>query len=223
MNTPGQPRPQNTESDDCHSLATRWISDCISTHDQHRDQDRASWLPTRLIDVGSSCPAVEPRIVATSSFLKKPSGPLYISLTHLWAAKSVLRLITTNQEQFMEAVPWEDLAPTLRDAILFTRRLGIRHLWIDSLCILQNSAQDWLAESALMNRVYKHSMCNIAVTAASNGSPGLYQHRDPYPITPYGVRIQRKGHEQSYIYSFGSYHYIDTASCASVNQRGWIL
>ena len=122
----------------------------------------------------------------------------------------------------MQELPLPDLSPTFQDAITFTRQLGIRFLWIDSLCILQDSPDDWLAESCVMNRVYKYSVCNIAATAASGNSPGLYQRRDPRMVTPYRARIQREGHDRSYIYSLGDAHH-HAVSKAGLNRRGWVF
>ncbi|KAK1502880.1 hypothetical protein CTAM01_04869 [Colletotrichum tamarilloi] len=35
------------------------------------------------------------------------------------------------------------LSKTFQDAVLVTRRLGIKYIWIDSLCIIQDSKLDW--------------------------------------------------------------------------------
>jgi len=59
----------------------------------------------------------------------------------------------------------------------FACRLGVRYIWIDSLCILQDSQRDWLYQSAQMDQVYNNSLCNISATAASNSSKGLYVDR----------------------------------------------
>ena len=219
---PGLVRPSDTGSDHCRALAARWIWDCVSTHEKCRDTRQRSWLPTRLIDVGHDWPAVQPKLVVTSQLSKQLLAPLYTSLSHLWSAESVFRLTIDNQHQLMQAIPLTSLSPTFRDAILFTRQLGIRYLWIDSLCILQGSSDDWKIESALMNKVYKHSVCNIAATSASEYSPGLYQRRDPRLVTPYRVRIRRRGHNCVYIFSVGgSYHHDMTK--ARLNSRRWVF
>lgn len=51
----------------------------------------------------------------------------------------------------MEKIPVAQLPKTFRDAMQISMCLGISYLWIDSLCILQDSAADWLRESALMH------------------------------------------------------------------------
>jgi hypothetical protein len=54
----------------------------------------------------------------------------------------------------MRSMPLEELPLAFNDAIIAARRMGFRHLWIDSICILQGSdveAQaDWMFESSRM-------------------------------------------------------------------------
>ncbi|KAI9641241.1 hypothetical protein NHQ30_010041 [Ciborinia camelliae] len=52
-------------------------------------------------------------------------------------------------------------------------RLGLQHLWIDSLCIIEDSSQDWQQQSA-MGKIYSHTYCTIAAAAASNCEGGLF-------------------------------------------------
>jgi hypothetical protein len=59
--------------------------------------------------------------------------------------------------------------------------LGVRYLWIDSLCILQDSKEDWQAESLAIYLVYKNSFCNIA---ASGPHAGLFSVRDLFSLMP---------------------------------------
>lgn len=68
---------------------------------------------------------------------------------------------------------------TFKDAIEVTRSLGVKYIWIDSLCIIQDSESDWLRESSCMHNVYKYSYCTIAATAAKDDSAGCFMNRDP--------------------------------------------
>lgn len=77
------------------------------------------------------------------------------------------------------AINMDELPKTFQQAIEFVRAAGYRYLWIDSLCIIQDSADDWGYEAALMGQVYKNAVCNIAATAASNGSVGCFFERSP--------------------------------------------
>lgn len=71
------------------------------------------------------------------------------------------------------------LPRTFKDAIQISRSLGVSYLWIDSLCIIQNSPEDWRRESRLMDKVYRYSACNIMAEAATNCDGGLFFGRDP--------------------------------------------
>jgi hypothetical protein len=105
---------------------------------------------------------------------------------------------------------------------MVTRKLGARFLWIDSLCILQDSVDDWRAESAEMGSVYSHSLCNIAATANSGHGGGLFQTRDPRLITPYKIRIAFNGHDRTYCF-FEANLWCSTISDSILNRRGWVF
>jgi hypothetical protein len=89
----------------------------------------------------------------------------------------------------MDNIDMDELPKTFQDAIVITRRLGARYLWIDSLCNIQDSVEDWENESASMEHVYRNSMCNIAVTSGMDGSVGCLFERNPLRAQACRVRI----------------------------------
>lgn len=96
-----------------------------------------------------------------------------------------------NLADWKEAIPDAALLGTFRDAIKVTRSLGIHYIWIDSLCIIQDSKADWLHESFPMSDVYKNSVCTIAATAVDSDTVGCFRCRDPKLIYP-GVSVCQK-------------------------------
>lgn len=74
----------------------------------------------------------------------------------------------------MKAIPVEKLPLTFKDGIDITRKLGLGYLWIDALCIIQDSEDDWLKESALMSSVYGGSTITIAASSAQDSSQGCF-------------------------------------------------
>ena len=76
-----------------------------------------------------------------------------------------------------------NLSQTYQDAIAITRLLGLRYLWIDSLCIIQDSVVDWQTEAAKMGGIFKSSLCTIAASSASSSSEGCFFDRDPLYAT----------------------------------------
>ncbi|KAK5127656.1 hypothetical protein LTR85_006997 [Meristemomyces frigidus] len=75
--------------------------------------------------------------------------------------------VEQNLRSQCESISFDRASATFRDAVAITRKLGIRYLWIDALCIIQDSDADWRAESSAMDYVYR----NADVTLASEASP----------------------------------------------------
>lgn len=73
----------------------------------------------------------------------------------------------TTEHHFRDGIPIDDLSATFRDAVLLVHHLGYRYIWIDSLCIFQDSLSEWKQEAKAMVNVYRHSFCNISAIAAS--------------------------------------------------------
>jgi hypothetical protein len=106
----------------------------------------------------------------------------YMTLSHCWSLSQSLRLTASTLESMESGLEMSCLPTTFRDAILVARALKIRYLWTDSLCILQDSFQDWSRESSMMGLVYANSCCNIAATWGSNSNDGLFVERDPHIV-----------------------------------------
>jgi len=83
----------------------------------------------------------------------------------------------------MDAIDISRLPRTFLDAFKITSALGIRYIWIDSLCIIQGSAEDWNREAELILKVYQHAYCNTANTHSRNSHGGLFPTRDPSTLS----------------------------------------
>jgi hypothetical protein len=54
-------------------------------------------------------------------------------------------------EQLQKGLPLEDFPQAIREAIIVTRSLALRYLWVDAICILQDFQMDWAVEAANMS------------------------------------------------------------------------
>lgn len=79
----------------------------------------------------------------------------------------------------MAGLPLEDFPATFKDAIEVVRALGLRYIWIDSLCIVQDDEADWERESAQMDKVYGSAELVLAAAAASSANDGFLRDREP--------------------------------------------
>jgi hypothetical protein len=174
--------------------AKRWLVQCSETHTLCKQTTPIKRLPTRLIEVGAldsvngdeGISVVRLRISAGLSL----STP-YTTLSHCWGGKMPFMLVSSNIHHLMDKIVVSELPITFQHAIAITKRLGIRYIWIDSLCIIQDSEDDWRRESSTMNQVYQFGYCNIAAAAAANSSEGCFFKRSSIAIEPLIFELDR--------------------------------
>jgi hypothetical protein len=82
----------------------------------------------------------------------------------------------------MNGINLNDLPTAFPDAITITRRLSCRYLWIDSLCIIQDSEDDWEHQASQMAEIYQHSCCTVAALDREDGSDGCIVYRNPLAV-----------------------------------------
>ena len=167
----------STSSSESWSTATRWLSECLENHDEcARVSGSSDWIPTRLLDVGAQ-PADLIRLVDGCDLA---SETRYTTLSHIWGKAEFIHLTRDSCQTLTQGIAFEFLPLTFQHAVEVTRRLHVRYLWIDSLCISQDKddSSDWLREAQLMDKVYSYSFCNISATGAADSSEGLFVERD---------------------------------------------
>jgi Heterokaryon incompatibility protein (HET) len=101
----------------------------------------------------------------------------YMTISYRWGKSPKVLLTQASISGLCKEVPLNLLPKSNRDAILVTRYIGIRHLWIDALCIIQDLEGDWLVESAKMRDIYKNSYCTVSASQAETGERGCFVNR----------------------------------------------
>jgi hypothetical protein len=104
----------------------------------------------------------------------------YATLSYCWGGYSEMKTTTENLQLRKASLSLADLPKTFKDAVSVCKRLGISYLWIDSLCIVQDSMADWENQSAVMDSIYYNSTITLAAAAACNPTRGLF-----IPTTPW--------------------------------------
>jgi hypothetical protein len=159
-------------------MAKEWLSKCVLEHSACSGGTDANFWPSRLLCLGD-----DHRIRLHTS-KDYPAILSYMTLSHCWGDAQFIKLQQSNKETFEKEIPWDSLPQTFKDAIRVARHLGSKYLWIDSLCIIQDSEQDWMAESKMMGKVYKNAVCNIAASDAGNSREGCLYPRNHRTILP---------------------------------------
>lgn len=65
------------------------------------------------------------------------------------------------------------LPATIRDAVELTRRLGERHLWVDSLCIVQDDAAMKDVELPKMSQIYAAARLTLVAASGAHADAGI--------------------------------------------------
>lgn len=213
----GRPFQINASSEEVVSLARQWLNRCLENHHDSCPSE-ISMLPTRLVDVGDE--SHPPRLYVTHH-----EYGVWVALSHCWGRQ--VRFVTESGSlaHRQQAMNLEDVPATFHDAILATRRLGYRYIWIDSLCILQDSIEDWAYESSQMQHYYKNAILTIATDHLAGDHESFFntarpQHPTSVQIpfhttsisTPIHVHVRDHVHLPGY-----------ENDNAPLNVRGWTL
>jgi len=77
-----------------------------------------------------------------------------------------------------------DLPKGWRDEVYLARLPGYDYIWIDALCIIQDSEYDWETEAVLMSEVYRNCHLNLAALSGETCHASLFHHRNPLLYIP---------------------------------------
>ncbi|KAF5025124.1 hypothetical protein F66182_2825 [Fusarium sp. NRRL 66182] len=157
-----------------------WIKTCKEKHTVCSEAEAATArrLPKRVVDIGPDTNDGI-RIVEHDNSTQQADEP-YIALSHCWGRTQHLVSLTSTLGQWKQNIPFARLAKTFQDAVVISRELGIRYVWIDSLCIVQDDAKDWETEAAKMASIYNGAELVLAATGSSDGAGGCLFQREPF-------------------------------------------
>ncbi|KAI5928600.1 heterokaryon incompatibility protein-domain-containing protein [Camillea tinctor] len=176
-----------TDSSSSLVQVKKWLDDCNAHHVKCARASKSNdFMPTRVLDVGPSISPWPPQRVRIVDTQAEQIYSPYMTLSHSWGKdKSFAELKQANLEEYRgRGVPWSEVCrnKNLEHAVRVARRLEIRYLWMDSLCIIQDEddKNDWHAEAPLMHLVYRNSYCNIAAADSGDCNGGLFRDREEH-------------------------------------------
>ncbi|KAK0621987.1 heterokaryon incompatibility protein-domain-containing protein [Bombardia bombarda] len=107
--------------------------------------------------------------------------PPYVALSHCWGPKETAkkRLLLTRDvmQNFDRNIEWDAMPETFQDGIMVAWRLGIRHVWIDSLCIIQQDKEDWTIEAPKMGDYYANAYLTVSASSSACGDEKFLRPR----------------------------------------------
>ncbi|ETN46336.1 uncharacterized protein HMPREF1541_00520 [Cyphellophora europaea CBS 101466] len=164
----------NPASDESFKLIRSWLAECRHGHDlcQHF---KTEFRPLRLVQISETSDGLRIRLCEDAV------GPPveYTTLSYCWGGPQAAQTETSNVLARTSAMDIKALPRTLKDAIEVTHRLHISYIWIDSLCIVQDSPEDKARQIALMPQIYSNAALTISSTRALYADEGFLRPRKP--------------------------------------------
>ncbi|KAL9004191.1 MAG: hypothetical protein Q9188_002984 [Gyalolechia gomerana] len=170
----------------------------------------------------------DPKLIVTSGEIAP-----YVALSHCWgrppqsAVPRNARTVSTNFQNMLAGIPIDSVPRNFQDAIQTVRALGLRYLWIDALCIIQDSVTDWETEAARMQEVYGSAYLTLAGTSATSSIDGFIARSQwPWPVVSMpghgkGSPSSSKSVYFRYQPDYSKYSRIEAIDNSVWNTRGW--
>lgn len=139
-------------------IASKWVADCIENHEHCKsvskttESQETTLLPTRVIRILDDDNL---RLVSCASPRR------YTILSYCWGGPQEFSSTIDTVRSKREGFKTHQLPQTLQDAVELTRSLGLEYLWIDALCILQDSPNDKAIELPRMPSYYRNAYLTI--------------------------------------------------------------
>lgn len=215
--------PSNHDSK-AWSIMESWMSTCFDSHPQcNLSKTSTSYRPTRLLKLDNLHTF---RLVLGTEC---PSTLQYVALSYCWGTKPVeclLRLLQSTFKDLRREQPVKTLPKTFRDAIDVAHRFGVDYIWIDRLCIFQDSPEDWQREASTMQDVYRNALFSISALGAKDDQDGCFFERNPRKVAPTVVsfKLTEDSEETAFICSVDKdsswrLHFEDEP----LVQRSWVV
>jgi hypothetical protein len=186
----GQDIAMDAGSNECIAFGRSCLERCLQDHELCREFALSSPLPTRVVYLGSNNSEIR--------LFEPPSRTIarFAALSYCWGKQLP---ITTTHDTLAErklGLAWDNLPPVFQDAVMVARHLGVEYIWIDSLCIIQDSREDWEIESSKMASIYQSAHVTIAVGSSHSCTvPFLKPRPEHGPARAMSLEVE--GHDGS--------------------------
>lgn len=180
---PTRPLVTSRGKDDNLKVAKGWLEECQAHHSFcRRNEDTQTELPSRLIEIAEDGTA---RLVETGGQVGQ-----YVALSYCWGQHPEENRSTTiyNVQTRLRAggLPRDELPAAIRDAVTVTEKLGIKYIWVDAFCIIQDDISDKHGELGKMSQYYRNSYLTIAASTprCTTGFIGTIGRCEKHPKNP---------------------------------------
>ncbi|KAK1537799.1 heterokaryon incompatibility protein [Colletotrichum paranaense] len=163
-----------------------FIRSCIRNCDENHPfcKPQSPTMPTRVIHVGNA-EDIQVRLVETAGIHPTP----YTALSYCWGKSGNFVTTKGTIDDHKRVLNVDDFPQTVRDAVKITRGLGLKYLWVDAICIIQDSAEDWEKEASKMASVYSDAYFTISAATAHTSTEGFISQKHEVALQQQPLRM----------------------------------
>ena len=213
-----RPLQSKLDSAEAYSQIKQWLDQC-KHHVDCGEMPMYANLPSRIIEVAPAGSLGVPRLRYTTGM-----KGLYLTLSYCWGCDQSYVLTTKNLDVLMTKLEVKMLPQTILDAIEVTKALGFEYLWVDALCIMQDSAEaaardDMNQELAKMDQIFRNATMTIVAACVSSVKDGFLKDRPGSGQRQFDIP-SRLGPNQFFVVHIQEHIYYDDKS-EPINKRAW--
>jgi hypothetical protein len=170
------------------NFISKWYDHCIASHGAKCSSPQYLQLlppskPDYFIDVIENC------------LVSAPANALYAALSYVWGRIKMMSTTNLNLAQLQQPGAFEDLQiqeslpRTVRHAMHLTTKLnGLRYLWVDALCIVQDDEEMLKFHLPQMGSIYGNASIVLTVMDGSDANYGLHGVEDAPDSVPRQIK-----------------------------------
>ena len=207
--------------DESMNVAAEWLSVCQRDHRNCAAIiSPDSYIPKRLLSIGRPDPKKVQLVIDPGLQLGQIQ---YATLSHCWGSLKPLTLTSNSLAVLQAGIEIAELPRIFRDAIYTSKSLGIQFIWIDSLCIFQDSKDDWAEQAPQMSHVYRNGAINIAMSAAANSNETCFLNRDLSRVKPCIVQSEWDECPNDEFHIYYNEIWEGIISSRPLSKRAWVV
>ncbi|KAL5378195.1 hypothetical protein DPSP01_009306 [Paraphaeosphaeria sporulosa] len=213
---------QNPLQDTGIKTVNNMIRQCKGNHSLCRDSN-PDFTPHRLLDLSVADPSKGICLRESGDDANaEQAAHEYFALSYRWGiGRGMPQTTSKTLKAYKKNIAWDTLPRAFQEAVLLTKSLGVRFLWIDSLCIVQDDPSDRLRASLELNDTYGNASLTIASTSAVEPTKGLFAPK----METFKVQVNdSKGSlSKVYVREQPSHYSFKKASDAGLPMNNWEL
>lgn len=159
---------RDMDSRSTYNLCLDRLAEC-ALH-EHCPRPEPTPLPTRVLDCTNP---THPHLYISNGKERER----YAALSYVWGESQPWKTTQERLDLFTTQIDISRIPQTIRDAIKVTQELGLRYLWVDSFCIIQDSKDDKSREISRMRTIFRNAYVVVSAASATKASEGFLHNR----------------------------------------------